>query len=221
MDTSTSSIMPLLQNRGRCVSLEENLDVFLAASDAPTEEQDGSVLGKGDTLSYFSSLYRPRRSSVSGSSHEHAATAAEDEVMSSINKRQPSSLVLDEEDEIKMAPPKKMAKKKNQTRITEFYGEGVDDTDYIIHPTHLLFNQYPKAPKRFLGLSVGCFAPLWDAPTHLSTTMGCASTTEEIVPSTLSICSQPTKHNTISSSCLLIKLTALSSDKLNNKDTFL
>ena len=148
MDTSTSSIMPLLQNRGRCVSLEENLDVFLAASDASTEEQDGSVLGKGDTLSYLSSLYRPRRSSVSGSSHEHAATAAEDEVMSSINKRQLSSLVLDEEDEIKMAPPKKMAKKKNQTRITEFYGEGVDNTGYIIHPTHLSFTQYPKAPKK-------------------------------------------------------------------------
>ena len=86
------------------------------------------------------------------------------EVMSSINKRQPSSLVLDEEDEIKMArPPKKMAKKKNQTRITEFYGEGEDNTGYIIHPTHLLFTQYPKAPKkvsrtkrRVLCSVVGC-----------------------------------------------------------------
>lgn len=56
MDTSTSSIMPLLQNRRRCVSLEENLDVFLAASDASTEEQDGSVLGKGDTLSHTTAI---------------------------------------------------------------------------------------------------------------------------------------------------------------------
>ena len=46
-----------------------------------------------------------------------------------------------------------------------------------------------KLRRRFLGPSVGCCAPLLDAPTHLSTTVGCASTTGEILPSTLSICS--------------------------------
>ncbi len=197
MDTSTSSMMPLLQNRGRCVSLEENLDVFLAASDASTEEQDGSVLGKGDTFSNLSSLYRPRRS-VSGSSHEHAATAAGGEVMSSINKRQPSSLVLDEEDEIKMArPPKKMAKKKNQTRgLLSF----MEKEKIILAISFILHTFYSpntlKHRRRFPGPSVGCCAPLSDAPTHRSTTVGCASTTEEIVPSTLSIYSPLTKHNT-------------------------
>eukprot|EP00986_Skeletonema_menzelii_P009897 scaffold4629_cov146-Skeletonema_menzelii.AAC.4 len=147
--------MPL-QNRHprwRCVSLEENLDdvdaVTLAASDASAVEQDGSVLGKGDTFNYLS-MYRPRRT-VYGSSHRSASAAieaaaieavsAEDQIMSSSSKRQPSSIDLDHE--IKMAPPKKMSRKKNQTRITEFH---VDDG--LIYPTHLQFTQSPRAPKK-------------------------------------------------------------------------
>lgn len=154
MDAS-SSMMPLQNHhpRGRCVSLEENLDdadaVSLAAqaNDAAQEDQDaGSVLGKGDTFSYLSSMYRPRRT-VSGSSLGPAsaaveAAAAEDQIIPSSNKRQSSSLDLDA-DEIKMPPPKKMTWKKNQRTFTEFH---VDDG--LIYPTHLLFTQSPKAPKK-------------------------------------------------------------------------
>lgn len=98
--------MKLLPNS---VSLEENLHdvdaVSLAAhqaNDASTEEQDGSVLGKGDTFSFLS-FYRPRRTASSGSSHgpasaavEAAAAVADDqeEVIPSINKRQPHHFLI-------------------------------------------------------------------------------------------------------------------------------
>jgi hypothetical protein len=148
--------MTLLPNS---VSLEENLHdvdaVSLAAhqaNDASTEEQDGSVLGKGDTFSFLF-FYRPRRTASSGSSHgpasaavEAAAAVADDqeEVIPSINKRQPS--LLDNVDEIiTMAPPKKIMKK-NHRRITDFQLDG--GANQTMHPTHLLFNQYPKAPKK-------------------------------------------------------------------------
>ncbi len=146
--------MTLLPNS---VSLEENLHdvdavsrLAAQANDASAEEQDGSVLGKGDTFSFLS-FYRPRRS-VSGSSHgpasvaiEAAATDDDQEVIPSINKRQPS---LDDVDEIiTMAPPKKIARKTNLRRITDdFQLDG--GANQTIHPTHLSFTQYPKAPKK-------------------------------------------------------------------------
>ena len=159
--------MTLLPNS---VSLEENLHdvdavsrLAAQANDASAEEQDGSVLGKGDTFSFLS-FYRPRRS-VSGSSHgpvsaaiEAAATDDDQEVIPSINKRQPS--LLDNVDEIiTMAPPKKI-RKKGHRRITDFELDGANQT---FHPTHLSFTQYPKAPKkvsrtkrRVLCSVVGC-----------------------------------------------------------------
>ena len=159
--SSSSSMMPSPNNhpRGRCVSLEQNLDdvgaVILAAAaqanDAPPspEHQDGSVLGKGDTFSYLSSMYRPRRT-ISNTSHSSAsaavAAAAADQVMSSTKKRRSSSLDVDV---IKMAPRlKKISRKKNHRRITEFDRDGVNHITYTINPTQLLFNQSPKAPKK-------------------------------------------------------------------------
>ena len=167
MDSSSSSILPSPDNshpRERCVSLEDNLDdvgaVILAAqaNDAPpspeNQDQDGSVLGKGD-FSYLSSMYRPRRT-ISDSSHNSAsaavdAAAAADQVISSTKKRQSSSLDLDV---IKMAPrPKKLSRKKN----------GASQTTHTINPTQLLFTQSPKAPKkvskakrRVLCAAIGC-----------------------------------------------------------------
>ena len=164
--------MTLLPNS---VSLEENLHdvdaVSLAAqaNDASAEEQDGGVLGKGDTFSFIS-FYRPRRTATSGSSHGPASAAIEaaaadddddqEEVIPSINKRQPS--LLDNVDEIiTMAPPKKIARNKNLRRITDFQLDG--GANQTIHPTHLSFTQYPKAPKkvsrtkrRVLCSVVGC-----------------------------------------------------------------
>lgn len=156
------------------MSLEENLDdvsaVILAqANDAPpspeNQDQDGSVLGKGDTFSYLSSMYRPRRT-ISDSSHRSAsasvdAAAAADQVMSSTKKRQSSSLDLDV---IKMAPrPKKISRKKNHRKITQFHGDGASHTTYTINPTQLLFTQSPKAPKkvsktkrRVMCSAIGC-----------------------------------------------------------------
>lgn len=166
MDASFSSIMPSPNNnnnshpRGRCISLEENLDdasaVILAqANDAPpspeNQYQDGSVLGKGDTFSYLSNMYRPRRT-ISDFSHRSAsaavdaAAAADQDNTSSNKKRQSSSLDLDV---IKMAPrPKKISRKKNHRRITEFHGDGMSNTTYTINPTQLLFTKSPKAPKK-------------------------------------------------------------------------
>jgi len=174
MDASHS--MPSSNHpRGRCVSLEENLDdvgtVILAAqaNDASLEEEDGSVLGRGDEFSYLSSIYRPRRT-VSDASHGSAsaavavaaAAAAADHVMSmsSTKKRRSSSIDLDE---ITMAPPKKISRKKIHRRITDFHGDGLNHSTDTINPTHLMFNQSPKAPKkvsrtkrRVLCSAIGC-----------------------------------------------------------------
>jgi hypothetical protein len=170
MDASHS--MPSSNHpRGRCVSLEENLDdvgaVILAAraNDASLEEEDGSVLGRGDEFSYLSSIYRPRRT-VSDASHGSAsaaaAAAAADQVMSmsSTKKRRSSSIDLDE---ITMAPPKKISRKKIHRRITEFHGDGLNHSTDTINPTHLMFTQSPKAPKkvsrtkrRVLCSAIGC-----------------------------------------------------------------
>jgi len=172
MDASHS--MPSSNHpRGRCVSLEENLDdvgaVILAAqaNDASLEEEDGSVLGRGDEFSYLSSIYRPRRT-VSDASHGSASAAvaaaasAADHVMSmsSTKKRRSSSIDLNE---VTMAPPKKISRKKIHRRITEFHGDGLNHSTDTINPTHLMFTQSPKAPKkvsrtkrRVLCSAIGC-----------------------------------------------------------------
>ncbi len=164
MDASSSPIMPSSPNnnshpRGRCISLEENLDdvgaVILAqANDAPpspeNQDQDGSVLGKGEAFGYLSAMYRPRRT-ISDASHRSASAAVDaaadaDQDMSSTKKRQSSSLDLDV---IKMAPrPKKISRKKNHRRITELHGDGMIHTTYTINPTQLLFTKSPKAPRK-------------------------------------------------------------------------
>eukprot|EP00985_Skeletonema_marinoi_P014506 scaffold7350_cov176-Skeletonema_marinoi.AAC.12 len=164
MDASHS--MPSSNHpRGRCVSLEENLDdvgtVILAAqaNDASLEEEDGSVLGRGDEFSYLSSIYRPRRT-VSDASHGSASAADQVMSMSSTKKRRSSSIDLDE---ITMAPPKKISRKKIHRRITDFHGDGLNHSTDTINPTHLMFTQSPKAPKkvsrtkrRVLCSAIGC-----------------------------------------------------------------
>jgi hypothetical protein len=183
-----ASSMPPTPNhpRGRCVSLEENVDdvgalLHRAAQAQASHQQqhddnNGSVLGRGgvEYNSYLSSIYRPRRTicgaNESTSADGAAAAATADHVMSTM-KRQSSH---HDDDVDGKAPPKKISRKKHHRRIsTEVvysclnnnHGDGGNHpTDVTINPTHLMFTPSPKkAPKkaartkrRVLCSAIGC-----------------------------------------------------------------
>ena len=151
---ATSSTFSAHQPRGRCVSLEGNLDdagsVILAARENDSlssshSQQQRNVLDTGDEFSYLSSICQPRRKLFD--SHDSASAAADAATSDHSKPSSKKRLLCSDVDDGK-APPKKISRKKHHRRFTNDLPTTDSDSEDIIQPTHLIFTESPKAPRK-------------------------------------------------------------------------